>query len=77
MTEEELLEQEYGAVLNGKTCSILYTDYKGVEHLTYTKVFNVAINLTNNNDKLILFTSHNLRLELSLDDFSTHIKILN
>lgn len=78
MTETAELEQELESLLIGKVVQIKYTHFSKEERVEIDTVNRLAVDIdTRPNHYLILFTNQGKRLEINLDDFSTHIKVLN
>jgi hypothetical protein len=78
MTETEALETEFTSILVGKMVQVSYTDYKHNPQVEVDTVNRLAVDLdTRPGDYLILFTNNGKRIEVNLDEFSTHIKLLN
>jgi|LakMenEpi03Aug12_release.lakeMendotaPanAssembly.Ray.scaffolds.fasta_scaffold387326_2 hypothetical protein len=78
MTEVEELEDYLESILIGKVASIKYTDKNNSEQVEVDMVNRLAIDAgTRPRDFLILFTNNGKRIEVPLDDFKSHITLLN
>ena len=78
MTEVEELEDYLESILIGKVASIKYTDKNNSEQVEADMVNRLAIDAgTRPRDFLILFTNNGKRIEVPLDDFKSHITLLN
>ena len=78
MTEVEELEDYLESILIGKVASIKYTDRNNSEQVEVDMVNRLAIDAgTRPRDFLILFTNNGKRIEVPLDDFKSHITLLN
>jgi hypothetical protein len=78
MTEVEELEDYLESILIGKVASIKYTDKNNSEQVEVDMVNRLAIDAgTRPRDFLILFTNNGKRIEVPLDDFKSHIILLN
>jgi len=78
MTEVEELEAYLESILIGKVTSIKYTDRNNSEQVEVDMVNRLAIDAgTRPRDFLILFTNNGKRIEVPLDDFKSHITLLN
>lgn len=78
MTEVEELEAYLESILIGKVASIKYTDRNSSEQVEVDMVNRLAIDAgTRPRDFLILFTNNGKRIEVPLDDFKSHITLLN
>ena len=78
MTEVEELEAYLESILIGKVASIKHTDRNNSEQVEVDMVYRLAIDAgTRPRDFLILFTNNGKRIEVPLDDFKSHITLLN
>jgi glutamine synthetase type III len=78
MTEVEELEDYLESILIGKVASIKYTDKNNSEQVEVDMVNRLAIDAgTRPRDFLILFTNNGKRIEVPLDNFKSHITLLN
>jgi len=78
MTEVEELEDYLESILIGKVASIKHTDKNNSEQVEVDMVNRLAIDAGNRpRDFLILFTNNGKRIEVPLDDFKSHITLLN
>jgi hypothetical protein len=78
MTEVEELEDYLESILIGKVASIKHTDKNNSEQVEVDMVNRLAIDAgTRPRDFLILFTNNGKRIEVPLDDFKSHITLLN
>lgn len=78
MTEVEELEAYLESILIGKVASIKHTDRNNSEQVEVDMVNRLAIDAgTRPRDFLILFTNNGKRIEVPLDDFKSHITLLN